>query len=210
MSPGQLAFQHSSWWRQWVCVLGGGGGGDGGGGGESGWVWPLIMLIVLVMEARSHANHSLHYASKFRSRHGARMGRWLVVSLSICNWVHSQRHLSNTHTHMHTATCHTCVCMHSESSLESRAEPSRAESRPHFIMNSWLDLLAATFIPQMLHSPFSIICVVCYYFYYGQQLGSKQRVINVLNWSMNHHTVLTHCVLLLVFFLPVSLSCCHC
>lgn len=168
-------------------------------------VWPLIMLIVLVMEARSHANHSLHYASKFRSRHGARMGR----SMACCWLVNLQLSPQpKTHTHTQTATCHTCVCVcvHSESSLESRVE-----LRPHFIMNSWLDLLAATFAPQMLHSPFSIICVVCYYFYYGQQLGSKQRVINVLNWSMNHHTVvLTHCVLLLVFFLPVSLSCCHC
>lgn len=52
----------------------------------------------------------------------------------------------------------------------------------------------------MLHSPFSIICVVCYYFYYDHEWvegargqveggwgssGQPQRVINVLNWSMN-------------------------
>lgn len=83
-----------------MSVLGGLGllSGLGSGLVWSGWVRSLIMLIVLVMEARSHANHSLQFASKFHKA-GTRlawvdgsMARWLVgwlarwlVGLSICN-----------------------------------------------------------------------------------------------------------------------------
>lgn len=156
----------------------------------AGGAFALIMLIVLVMEARSHANHSLQFASKFHNRRarGSRMGRCLHWS-RLPQWVGCLVVLacqSATHTHTHTYRCG-CGCA-----------PLCANS---FIMNSWLGLLAATFVrslSQMLHSPFSIICVVCYYFYYDHEWvegarglggwgssGQPQRVINVLNWSMN-------------------------
>jgi len=136
-------------------------------------VCSLIMLIVLVMETRSHANHSLEFASKFHnhSRQGSRMGRWLAVStpgLSICNSAADSVKPTDTHTKIHTRVW---LCVQ----FESKSKSTSIDSRPrytHFIMNSWLGLLADTFT-MMLHSPFSIICVVCYYFSYGQQLAAS-------------------------------------
>lgn len=122
----------------------------------------LIMLIVLVMEARSHANHSLQFASKFHNRRarGSRMGRclhWSRLPQWIgCLVVLACQSATHTHTGVAVVVC-TTVC-----------------EQFHY---EFLARLRSFVLSQMLHSPFSIICVVCYYFYYDHEWveGPKGR-----------------------------------